>query len=492
MSILRHTLALLILLAGPAAFAQSMTEAQKSEMRSLREQQTAIWRKIRAGEVVENDRRALLRAIDEYNLNFPNDTAGLTFAAEIAAALGDDDLVDTYYSNILGTNPQLVRQGLAWAAYYYDSNPARAEQILLRLGSNAPDNLAFSMAMYEFYTKKMPDRLDRQFEGLIEHPPTRELVGFINGVSATSRDLGLHYARKAKQRWPEDPIATAQLASRLRWVARYQDAIDQFVQLDEPLLLRDDIGMEYADCLYAVHRFTDSIEHLQAIELQDSIYDKRASRGINFRLGTRPRMIQAWKDEQVLRQSDAARDDNPRATIVVDGAPIRVELFEDQAPVSVANFIHLADEGFYRDSDFHRVETGLISQGGRRAGDSDPYGGPGYFIEHEGRRGDARGHFRGSLCMASTGQDQRIGSQFYITHFPTAHLDGTHVVIGRVLEGQERIESMRGGERINDVTITRRREHDYPMDVELEDGTTVPRSVWRAMQQAGDQSSDEP
>ena len=60
MSILRHTLALLILLTGTAAFAQSMTEAQKSEMRSLREQQTAIWRKIRAGEAVENDRRALL------------------------------------------------------------------------------------------------------------------------------------------------------------------------------------------------------------------------------------------------------------------------------------------------------------------------------------------------------------------------------------------------------------------------------------------------
>ena len=485
-------LALLSMLTAPAALAQSLPDAAKDQMRSLREQQTAIWRKIRAGEDVQQDRRDLLSAIDDYNLDYPNDVAGLTFAAEIATAIGDDAMVDGYYARILAINPMLVRQGLAWAAYYYDSNPPRAEQILKQLSANAPDNVAFSMAMYEFYAKKMPDRLERQFLDLNTRPPSSELVGFLNGVSGTSKDLGLAYAMRTKEQWPDDPLATSQLASRLRWVARYQDAIDQFEQLDEEQLLRDDIGMEYADCLYATHRFTDSIAHLQAIQLRDSIFDKNASRGINFRLGTRPQMIQAWKDEQALRAADAERDDNPQATITIEGVPIRVELFEDHAPVAVANFIHLADEGFYTDSDFHRVQLGLMSQGGRRAGDTDPYGGPGYYIEHEGERANARKHFRGSICMAATTQEQRIGSQFYITHFPTSHLNAKHVVIGRVLDGQDIVEAMRGDERIDGVKVTRRRGHDYQIDVELKNGSVVPRSVWKAMQTAPDQSSDEP
>ena len=94
--------------------------------------------------------------------------------------------------------------------------------------------------------------------------------------------------------------------------------------------------------------------------------------------------------------------------------------------------------------------------------------------------------------MAATTQEQRIGSQFYITHFPTSHLNAKHVVIGRVLDGQDIVEAMRGDERINDVTVTRRRGHDYQIDVELENGSVVPRSVWKAMQAAPNQSSDAP
>ena len=485
-------LTLLALLWGPPSLGQPPADAAKDEMRSLRTQQTAIWRKIRAGEDVESDRRTLLAAIDRYNLEFPNDIAGLTFAAEIATALGDDDRVDSHYARVLAINPLQVRQGLAWAAYYYASDPPRAEQILKQLSADAPENVAFSMALYEFYAKKMPDRLERQFLDLNSRPPSPTLIGFLNGVSGVSKDLGLAYAMRTKEQWPDDPLAISQLASRLRWVARYQDAIGQFELLDEEMLLRDDIGMEYADCLYAVHRFKDSISHLQSIELQDSIFDKSASRGINFRLGTRPRMIQDWKEEQALWAADAERDDNPRATITIEGIPVHVELFEDHAPVAVANFIHLADEGFYTNSDFHRVQLGLMSQGGRRFGDSDPYGGPGYHIEHEGERSDARKHFRGSLCMAATTKEQRIGSQFYITHFPTSHLNASHVVIGRVLDGQDIVEAMRGRERIDAVKVTRRRDHDYRIDVELPNGSVVPRTVWKTMQVTPDQSSDDP
>lgn len=485
-------LLLCLLQLATTAPAQETPDPHREDFLALRDLQRQVWRKINAGENVEADRRNLLAAADEYNLRHPNEPNGLQFAAEVATALGDDDAVDANYGRLLLVNPNLVRAGLAWAAYYYDSQPSRAEEILVTLLSDAPDNLAYSMALYEFYSKKMPTKLDERFDRIIQEAPSNELTGFLTGLGTVSPDLAVEFAERAKERWPEDPASISLLGTRLRWAARYEDAIEQFELLDDEILLRDDIGVAYADCLYATHRFTDAIAHLQAIEQRNLISDKKASQGVNFRLGTRPRMIQYWNEEQVIRNAEAERDDNPRATIVIDGTPVHVELFEDQAPVAVANFIHLADDGFYEGSDFHRVHPGLMSQAGRRPGDEDPYGGPGYFIEHEGSRDDARRHFRGSLCMAATGKENRLGSQFYITHFPTSHLNTKHLVIGRVLDGQPHVEAMRGGERVDLVRITRRRPHDYAIDVQMENGSTVPRSVWKAMQSAPDQSSELP
>ena len=467
-------------------------DPSRDAMRALRLKQSEIFSRLNSNEDVEALRRALLADIDVYNQTYPNDINALSFAGQVAGALGDSEAVDANYGRIMALEPTRVREGLSWAAYYYTLDTARSEAILIQLMNNSPSSLAYPMALYELYAKAMPERLEERFNLLVKSPPGVEFQGFITGLGSVDHDLSISYAERANAAWPNDQMGISFLASRLRWGARYQDAIDQFERLDDELLLRDDIGIQYADCLYALHRFSDSMAHLILIQEQEDVYDKSADLGIGFRLGTRPRMIELWKVEQALREQDVARDDNPIVRMTIDGKPILIELFENEAPISVANFLTLAQEGFYDDSVFHRVHPGLMSQGGRHAGDQDPFGNPGYSIVNEGTRDDARGHFRGSIAMANIGPDHRIGSQFYITHFPTSHLDTKNAVFGRVTEGIELVQAMRGDERIEKIEIIRRRGHDYQFDVILDNGSVLPRTAWKAMQANPDQRSDDP
>jgi cyclophilin family peptidyl-prolyl cis-trans isomerase len=109
-----------------------------------------------------------------------------------------------------------------------------------------------------------------------------------------------------------------------------------------------------------------------------------------------------------------------------------VELFENEAPNTVANFIALVDRKFYDGTPFHRVISGFMAQGGDPTGTGR--GGPGHAIECECGAPGSRRHFLGSLSMAHAGKNTG-GSQFFLTFRPTEHLDGKHTVFGRVISG---------------------------------------------------------
>ena len=131
--------------------------------------------------------------------------------------------------------------------------------------------------------------------------------------------------------------------------------------------------------------------------------------------------------------------------------PIRVQLFADKAPVTVANFVNLARRGFYDGLGFHRVIADFMIQGGCPKGTGT--GGPGYRFEDE-CRADLRHDKPGVLSMANAGPGTN-GSQFFITHVPTPWLDGRHTVFGAV-EGaadQAVVDAVRGGDRIESVRI---------------------------------------
>ena len=136
------------------------------------------------------------------------------------------------------------------------------------------------------------------------------------------------------------------------------------------------------------------------------------------------------------------------ATFDTDRGPIKVELFPDKAPLTVANFVNLARRGFYDGLNFHRVIPDFMIQGGCPEGSGR--GGPGYKFEDEANNG--LGHARGVLSMANAGPNTN-GSQFFITHVATPWLDGKHTVFGKVVEGLEAVDKVEQGDHIRSVTI---------------------------------------
>jgi peptidyl-prolyl cis-trans isomerase B (cyclophilin B) len=139
------------------------------------------------------------------------------------------------------------------------------------------------------------------------------------------------------------------------------------------------------------------------------------------------------------------------AVITTDKGEIQLELFEDKAPKTVANFAKLAGEGFYDGLKFHRVIDDFMIQGGCPKGDGT--GGPGYQFEDEFHP-DLKHDGPGILSMANSGPNSN-GSQFFITHVATDWLDGKHSVFGRVQgDGQTVVNAIRQGDIIASITIS--------------------------------------
>ena len=136
------------------------------------------------------------------------------------------------------------------------------------------------------------------------------------------------------------------------------------------------------------------------------------------------------------------------ANFDTDRGPIRVELAADKAPLTVANFVNLAQRGYYDGLKFHRVITDFMVQGGCPQGTGT--GGPGYKFEDEANNGLR--HERGVLSMANAGPDTN-GSQFFITHVPCGWLDGKHTVFGKVIEGQDVVDAIKQGDLIKSLKI---------------------------------------
>ncbi len=163
-------------------------------------------------------------------------------------------------------------------------------------------------------------------------------------------------------------------------------------------------------------------------------------------------------DEPSKPETSTAQD--PRAGAPVEGLPVveieirelgtlRVELFPHKAPLTVANFANLVGRGYYDGLKFHRVIPDFMVQGGCPQGTGT--GGPGYRFADECRP-DLKHDRPGILSMANAGPGTN-GSQFFITHGPTPHLNDRHSVFGRVTEGQDVVDSIRAGDKMLGVDI---------------------------------------
>ena len=128
---------------------------------------------------------------------------------------------------------------------------------------------------------------------------------------------------------------------------------------------------------------------------------------------------------------------------------IHLELYPEYAPITVNNFISLAEDGYYDGVSFHRVIANFMIQGGDPTGTG--MGGPGYRFQDE-FKGNPLTHETGVISMANAGPGTN-GSQFFITHEPQPHLNGKHTVFGKVTQGQDVVDSIRQGDMIFKVKV---------------------------------------
>lgn len=223
---------------------------------------------------------------------------------------------------------------------------------------------------------------------------------------------------------------------------------------------------------FATNHFDDAEKYL-GLAAKSGYYkspsekNKPAQTG-RYYLQILPYYKQAWVKEEAIRRRQADSDNLPRVLLKTSKGDILIELFENEAPNTVANFISLVEGGFYDGLTFHRVLSGFMAQGGDPRGNGS--GGPGYSIACECYKPNHRLHFRGSLSMAHAGRDTG-GSQFFLTFVPTPQLDGKHTAFGRVIGEMDVLSKLHRRnpddkeasrpDKIIEAKVVRKRQHKY-------------------------------
>ena len=211
---------------------------------------------------------------------------------------------------------------------------------------------------------------------------------------------------------------------------------------------------------FALHKFPEALEMLKKAGTQDPMANRYLSAAEDY--------IEFWDKEQKIRKAEAPAGDAkalPRIEFETSRGKIECVLYEDEAPNTVANFIELIEKKTYDGTKFHRVLSNFMIQGGDPLSkDDDPTddgtGGPGHMIKCECYSDDARIHFAGTLSMAHAGRDTG-GSQFFVTHLPTAHLNGKHTVFGRVVKGMDVVTKITKGDELKSAKVLSKRNHEY-------------------------------
>jgi len=225
----------------------------------------------------------------------------------------------------------------------------------------------------------------------------------------------------------------------------------------------------YARAGFAMERFVDVLKNI------DLAFPGDTPPWATVIRRSAQQLQKSWMREQSQRLRDQKKGDLPVVRFVVEhrkfAAPadgnaaestkvvgrgnVDIELFEDQAPATVNNFVHLVETGFYNGTSFYWAEAGHMVVGGDpNTKNADPAddgtGGPGYAIPDEFNLSSARGHFRGTISMAQNGPG-RAGSQFFITLVAAPEFDGNSTAFGRVIRGQDVLDQVTEGRTNHDV-----------------------------------------
>lgn len=320
------------------------------------------------------------------------------------------------------------------------------------------------------------DAIDKSLGELVDKYPTTpvaqrpELVQQYEVLAAKSRALLPELRSAALAAYEAAPNSDAAVTEKLVGLLandvrtdRYPAALELGNLLLKHKCTEPALHALVGSAAYCLDDFETAEVQLKLAEAANALTDQSAG----F-LADLEQAKKSWSREQTLREAEAVANDLPRVKLQTTKGDIVIELYENEAPQAVANFINLVGKNFYDGLTFHRVLPGFMAQGGCPEGTGG--GGPGYNIRCECQQENHRDHFRGTLSMAHAGKDTG-GSQFFLTFRRTAHLDGRHTVFGRVIEGLDVLPELQrrdpGGrgqpepDKMVKVEVLRKRDHEY-------------------------------
>lgn len=264
-----------------------------------------------------------------------------------------------------------------------------------------------------------------------------------------------------------NPATSGEL--RAWWVAalaqsgKYGEALTEF----RSLLTLDGITAENFDtmetaCVHAIGAEFDppqaALECEGLLKLGGDVLPEDFKDALGDYAGQCDEATEAWNEELAFRKADAAKE-NPRVRVETDKGNFVIELFEDNAPNTVANFVKLAKDGFYTGRTIYRREQGWIVQGGGRQ--DDPIAAEGWGIKNEANQ---RRHWRGTIALARTVKPDSGNTHFFITignHAQAFSLTTDWVVFGRVVEGLSAAQQLQKGDLMIKATAENLRDHEY-------------------------------
>jgi peptidyl-prolyl cis-trans isomerase B (cyclophilin B) len=346
--------------------------------------------------------RSFRQRLDTALAAHPGNLSLLGLDAQLSMWLGEDDRVDRAFRALVEASGGDRRFGAAWVGYF----------------NTKPDQ---------------EERLDRIREDLIR----------------------LH---------PGDASFVVDWAAQLEQQARFGRALELLAPVDPVAFPRT--AVIRARCLVALDRFEEAIAVLDAVPAETLEANAPLKADVAFLKAVFGEYPQRWVAEQEARSQDAARDDLPRAEIITAAGRFVVELFEDAAPNTVANFITLAETGFYDQTKVHLAVPGqrfdLGDPNSRTDAAATGPGGPGYTIEDEATLPSARSHFAGSLVMVKGREaTDRAGSIFSLSLRPEPGRNGLATVFGRVIEGNDALRRVARGDVVESIRVLRKRDHAY-------------------------------